>query len=170
VVSATELPAQSPVGDARADRQSRARVRTRREWEACHQRYRRLNRHRSRRYLLTAHGPEVNSSFTGQTAVSVDKATVYEIEEPNPGGGAGSGNANGPPAYAPRVAQLTQSYTGETQIDSCLTASAASPEAITPNGYLELAVTIGLTTPGTRNNTYGTNYVQFGRVTTTYSP
>lgn len=112
-----------------------------------------------------------NALYSGQSAVSVDKATVYELSEPNPNGGPGSGNSNGPPPYSQRTPLLQQSYTGQTQIDSCLTASTTSPQAIDPNGYLVLAVTLGLTTSGKTNaGYYGTNYVQLGRVTTTYTP
>jgi hypothetical protein len=114
--------------------------------------------------------PQTNSNYTGTTSVSVDKATVYELNEPSPGGGAGSGTAAGPPAYSPRTVLLQQTYTGETQIDNCLTATASSPQAVSANGYLILAITIGLTTNGAQGGFFGTNYVSFGRVTTTYTP
>ena len=114
--------------------------------------------------------PNSNVNYPGTSSVSVDKATVYEINEPKPAGGAGTGAAGGPPAYSPRVAMLQQTYTGQTQIDDCLTASASNPQTVNPNGYLVLAVTLGLTTSGKANNTFGTNYVQFGRVTTTFTP
>jgi hypothetical protein len=114
--------------------------------------------------------PNTNVNYHGQSSVSIDKATVYELNEPKPAGGSGTGTASGPPAYSARVPLLQQTYTGQTQIDDCLTASAATPQAINPDGYLVLAVTVGLTTTGTQNNTFGTNLVQFGRVTTTYTP
>jgi hypothetical protein len=111
-----------------------------------------------------------NVNYPGHSSVQVDKATVYELNEPNPGGGPGSGNANGAPAYQHRVALLQKTFTGLTQIDNCPMISTTKPLAINRNGYLVLAVTVGLTTTGAANNTYGTNYVQLGRVTTTYTP
>lgn len=114
-------------------------------------------------------GPNSNPSFTGTSTVSVDKATVYEIDEPKPAGGAGSGDSNAePPPYESPVPLLQQTYTGETMVDDCLTASASTPQPVNPDGYLVLAVTLGLTTSGGPG--FGTNPIAFGRVTTTYGP
>ena len=111
-----------------------------------------------------------NTNYPGQSSVKVAKATVYEVNEPNPAGGPGSGNANGPPPYGARVPLLQGTFTGLTQVKDCPTITASSPKAINRAGYLVLAVTVALTTSGSQNNTFGTNYVQLGRVTTTYTP
>lgn len=114
--------------------------------------------------------PNSNSNYSGHSTVTVDKATVYELDEPKPAGGAGTGTPGGPPAYSPRTTLLQQSYTGQSTINDCLTATAATPQAVNPDGYLVLAVTLGLTTNGIIGGNFGTNYVQFGRVTTTFTP
>jgi hypothetical protein len=114
--------------------------------------------------------PNSNVGFHGTSNVSVDKATVYEINEPKPAGGANSGTPGPPLSYSAPVPLLQQSYSGETDINDCLTASTSAPVAIQPGGYLIFAITLGLTDSGTNNSTYGTNYIQFGRVTTTYTP
>jgi len=113
--------------------------------------------------------PNSNTGFHGTSTVSVDKATVYEVDEPKPAGGAGSGTFP-PLSYSAAVPLLQQSYSGETDINDCLTASTSTPVAIDPSGYLIFAITLGLTDSGTNNSTYGTNYIQFGRVTATYTP
>ena len=112
--------------------------------------------------------PNTDPNYKGTGGVSVEKATVYELTEPKPAGGAGSGTYGGPPAYSPRSVLLTQTYTGETQIDDCLTASTSTPQPVDPSGYLVLAITLSLTTGAT--NQYATYFVQFGRVTTTFTP
>jgi hypothetical protein len=116
-------------------------------------------------------GTNTNSSYAGQASVSLDKATVYELSEPKPAGGQGSGNSAGPPPYSTRVTLLQQTYMSQTQIDDCPTISAATPPAVNPDGYLVLALTVGLTTSGQDAGTqFGTVPIQLGRVTTTYTP
>ena len=117
-----------------------------------------------------------NSLYPGTSVVSLDRATVNQVSEPKPAGGANSGTATGPPAYSKPVTLLTQTYAGQSQIDDCPTASATTPQVIDPNGYLVLAITLGMTSDGTLqakqyvNMENGTNAVQFGRVTSTYTP
>jgi hypothetical protein len=109
-----------------------------------------------------------NPAYHGTSTIRLDRAAIYEFNEPNPGGVAGSGNTNGAPPYGKPVALVAKNFTGLTQIDNCPTIAATKPLAINRNGYLMLFVTIGLTTTG--GNPYGTNLVQLGRVTTTYTP
>jgi hypothetical protein len=111
-----------------------------------------------------------NTSYTGGSSVSVDQATVYEAQEPKLAGGAGSGSASGAPAYSAPVPLLQQSYSGQTDIDDCLTASVSTPQAVAPDGYLYLVLTLGLTTDGAKSGQFGTNDIHFDRVTTTFTP
>ena len=108
-----------------------------------------------------------NPQYQKQSVVKLVKAAVYQLNEANPGGGPGSGTPNGAPPYSAPVVLLQKTY-NQAQIDNCPTLSSLHPAAVNRNGYLELVVTVGLTTPG--GSPYGTNYVQMGRVTTTYTP
>jgi hypothetical protein len=114
--------------------------------------------------------PNSNTSYHGTSTVSLDKATVYELNEPKPAGGANTGSAGGPPAFSAPVTLAQQSYTGQVDIDDCPTVTASTPAAVDPTGYLYLELTVGLTTTGAMSSQFGTNYIQFGRVTTTYTP
>src|SRR4051794_7835760 len=115
--------------------------------------------------------PNSNVPYPGSSSVAVDKVSVVEVKEPKPAGGAASGTIDGgAPAYAAPVPVLQQAFTGQTQISDCLTASAPSAPAVDPGALLYLDITLGYSTSGKANNTFGTNYIDLGRVTTTYAP
>jgi hypothetical protein len=114
--------------------------------------------------------PNTNTSYHGTSTVSLDKATVYELNEPKPAGGANTGTAGSPPAYSAPVTLVQQSFSGQVDIDDCPTVTASTPPAVDPTGYLYLELTVGLTTTGAMSGQFGTNSIQFGRVTTTYTP
>jgi hypothetical protein len=114
--------------------------------------------------------PNSNTGYHGTSTVSLDTATVYELDEPKPAGGANTGTAAGPPAYSAPVTLAQQSYSGQVDIDDCPTVAASTPPVVDPTGYLYLELTVGLTTTGASGGQFGTNPIQFGRVTTTFTP
>jgi hypothetical protein len=118
-------------------------------------------------------GPNYNQGDTAPSSVSLIKASVYELDEPTPAAVTTGDDTSGPPAYSAPTTLLQQTYTGETTIKGCFTATpgSATPPVVTAGGYLVLAVTLGYTAPAEKNQyQYVQNLIQLGRVTTTYSP
>jgi hypothetical protein len=107
--------------------------------------------------------PSENSTTGG--SLSLVNATVYEMDEPAPSGMT-PGDSSGPPAYDPPTTLIQQSFTGETDVKGCLTASPPTPAVVAPGGYLLLDLTVEFT----QSDKTAQNYVQLGRVTTTYTP
>lgn len=118
-------------------------------------------------------GPNYNTGDAAPSSVSLMKASVYELDEPTPASVTTGDDSSGPPAYSAATTLIQQAYTGETTVKGCFTATpgSAAPPAVTPGGYLVLAVTLGYTAPAEQNAyQYVQNLIQLGRVTTTYSP
>jgi hypothetical protein len=116
-------------------------------------------------------GPQTDGSLPpGAAAVTVTAASVYELTE---SAATAAGNSTGPPAYSAPAKLLGATYTGETTKSDCLSVSGSPAPSITPGGYLELRVDVTYTAaapPNGMNNEEPTNFVWFGRVSTTYTP
>jgi hypothetical protein len=111
-----------------------------------------------------------NGGFHGTSYVAVDSIAIQQEAEPNPNGGEDSGViGRSAPPYSSPTTVWSHNFSGQIDVDKCLTAS-GRPHVINGNEYLLLDVTLGLTDSGVNNNTYGTNYIDLGRVTTTYAP
>ena len=99
--------------------------------------------------------------------LTLTHALVREFVEPN------ATSAHGPtPVYSPLVLvntalSISTNATGET---SCKTITPATAPLVRPGGYLVLDLQVGFVAPNKPNGTPFQGWVDFGRLTTTYSP
>lgn len=117
--------------------------------------------------------PQSNPGNSSTSTISVANVSVVQYVQSTATGSVSVAQATsnvGGPAYTPKT-MLSQDYSDAlTDQSGCLTASTSTPQPIDPDGTLELVVTLHLTASGSGNPNLITNYIGFGRVTTTYAP